>query len=470
MKTVSKIREESVPNINYLNEVKEGDVSDNQDVQRYFCSDNHFINGIGVTVLTGDYLPPIILGEIPLQDGIVQRYIVDAMQRTSALMKIRYGHYKFTSSIEDDEIEYQTKVLDENGIAVKDEENNFVWEKRVFNLKGHTFDDFPDELKKRFDRYQLRVVTHQNCTMEDISRLIRRYNNHKSMGASQKALTWIPTYARKIKNIGEETFFRNVMKFSDTDRKNGNYMQLVCGSVMALFHMDKFKKDAKSANAMLEEYSNNNEFEKVREYLQRIEKCCKDTCKDIFVKKDISTWVVVFDQFTKLNLDDSQFAEFVHAVQSDLHSVEINGVSYDSLDKEPGTTGKKLVQAKINHYTALMYIYFNIDSKTENNIVNEESDIEHLVKNMTNIDVTDEDIQEYRDYIEDTVRVTSPLYHQCYNALLAITAYVYHNDTDQEFADWIDDYANNTYEFSNDQTVNYKNIKSAFDNYMKEVA
>ena len=193
MMTVSKIREESVPNINYLNEVKEGDVSDNQDVQRYFCSDNHFINGIGVTVLTGDYLPPIILGEIPLQDGIVQRYIVDAMQRTSALMKIRYGHYKFTSSIEDDEIEYQTKVLDENGIAVKDEENNFVWEKRVFNLKGHTFDDFPDELKKRFDRYQLRVVTHQNCTMEDISRLIRRYNNHKSMGASQKALTWIPT-------------------------------------------------------------------------------------------------------------------------------------------------------------------------------------------------------------------------------------------------------------------------------------
>ena len=121
MMTVSKIREESVPNINYLNEVKEGDVSDNQDVQRYFCSDNHFINGIGVTVLTGDYLPPIILGEIPLQDGIVQRYIVDAMQRTSALMKIRYGHYKFTSSIEDDEIEYQTKVLDENGIAVKDE-------------------------------------------------------------------------------------------------------------------------------------------------------------------------------------------------------------------------------------------------------------------------------------------------------------------------------------------------------------
>jgi len=97
MMAVGKIREESVPIINYLSEVREGDVTDDQNVQRYFCSDNAFINGIGVTTLTGDYLPPIILGEIPLQDGIVQKYIVDAMQRTSALMKIRYGNYKFTS-------------------------------------------------------------------------------------------------------------------------------------------------------------------------------------------------------------------------------------------------------------------------------------------------------------------------------------------------------------------------------------
>ena len=142
------------------------------------------------------------------------------MQRTSAIMKIRYGNYKFTSKIEDDEIEYHTKTLDETGKALKDDDGNFIWEKKTFHLKGHTFDDFPDELKKRFDRFQLTIVTHENCTMEDISILIRRYNNHKAMGASQKALTWIPTYARQVKNIGEEGFFKNSMKYSDTDRKS----------------------------------------------------------------------------------------------------------------------------------------------------------------------------------------------------------------------------------------------------------
>ena len=97
MKKVNKVRIESVPAISYIDDVKEGNVSDNQDVQRFFCSDNGFINEIGVTMLSGDYLPPLIIGEIPLQDNIVQKYIVDGMQRTSAIMKIRYGNYKFTS-------------------------------------------------------------------------------------------------------------------------------------------------------------------------------------------------------------------------------------------------------------------------------------------------------------------------------------------------------------------------------------
>ena len=46
MMAVAKIREESVPVVNYLTEVRDGDVSDNQDVQRYFCSDNTFIKEI----------------------------------------------------------------------------------------------------------------------------------------------------------------------------------------------------------------------------------------------------------------------------------------------------------------------------------------------------------------------------------------------------------------------------------------
>ena len=190
------------------------------------------------------------------------------------------------------------------------------------------------------------------------------------------------------------------------------------------------------------------------------------------MKKDISAWVSVFDKFTKLNLPDEKFAEFIKAIPEKLHNVMIGDWSYDLLDKEPGTTGKKLVAQKIDTYTALMMNYLHIKDKTENNEVavttddNEMTDIE-FVHNAVNVNITDDDIQDYKDYIEDTVRMSSPLYHQAYPALLAMAAYVYSCDKDDEFNKFIDGYANNTYEFTTDQKVNYDQMKNAFQKWLK---
>ena len=172
-------------------------------------------------------------------------------------------------------------------------------------------------------------------------------------------------------------------------------------------------------------------------------------------------------KFTKLNLPDSKFAEFVMAIETKLHDVLIGEWSYDLLSKEPGTTGKKLISQKIETYTALMMNYLHIEDKTENNEVavatddNEMTDIE-FVHNIVNANITDNDMQDYKDYIEDTVRMSSPLYHQAYLALLAMAAYVFENDCDLQFEKWVDDYSNNTYEFSKNMEENYETMKTAF--------
>ena len=116
-----KIREQSISLVSYLSKVKEDDISDNQDVQRSFCWDNNAVNELIVTVLTDDYIPPIILGEEELGGGVVQQYIVDGMQRSSALVLFRYGNYKITSSVENSIIKYQKKKRDKNNVVCKDE-------------------------------------------------------------------------------------------------------------------------------------------------------------------------------------------------------------------------------------------------------------------------------------------------------------------------------------------------------------
>ena len=473
----NKVREENIPLINYISEVKDGDVSDNQDVQRYFCSDKTFVNGIGVTILTGDYLPPLILAEVPLNEDIVQKYIVDGLQRTTALMQIRYGNHKFTGAIEDSEIEYQEKQVDENGKFLKDDDGNFVWEKKTFDIKNKTYDDFPKELKKRFDNYQLRIATYQNCDMKKVSKLVRKLNVQRGMNTSQRALTWIPTYARKIKNIADEGFFKNSIEYSDTARKNGEYMQSVCRSVMNVFHFDDYKRGAKEICDYLEDNSNIEEFNTIHKYFQRIEAACKDTCKDILVKKDIPVWLTVFSRFVKSGLQDSKFADFIHELSWKLRSKDVNGVSYDSLNNESGTTDKKLVVAKINTYTALMNEFLHIDTteisstevENDNTEENEQDNPKEttlsFVQENANPDATEEDIDEYTDLVDycfnhNQIKIDIPLYQECQMALIALMAYACKNNREDDFEKWIKTYQNQT-NFSLSQKDNYTYMKES---------
>lgn len=461
-----KVREQTVSLSSYLKSVNSEDISENQDVQRMFCWDNPAINELIVTVLTEDYIPPIILGEEELGGDLTQQYIVDGIQRTTALNKFRHMNWKTTKSFENSVIQYQAKMRDKEGHLIKDEDGSILWENREFDIKNKTFEQLPDELKKKFDDYQIRIVIHQNCTMQEISKLVRRYNRNKSMGSNQKALTWIPTYARKIKNIANNEFYKNCVAYSKPMRKNGTYEQTVANSVMATFHLNDWKKTPNDRNEYLEENSSFDEFEKVNEYGNRIAKVCCNKFQNVFVFKDILCWIATFHNFTKLGLEDNKFAEFVNALVNDLHDKVVGEWSYDMLDKEAGTSDKKIIQAKIDTYTALMMDYLHIDAETLT--VNSEETTLSFVQENANPDATEEDIEFYRDMVEDCVKVDEPVYQQCERAVIAIMAYACMKEQDEEFEKWIQKYKNQT-NFSPSQKVNYTYMKNSFDNFVQKM-
>ena len=285
------------------------------------------------------------------------------------------------------------------------------------------------------------------------------------MGSNQKALTWIPTYARKIKNIANNEFYKNCVAYSKSMRSNGTYEQTVANSVMATFHLNDWKKTPNDRNEYLEENSSFDEFEKVNEYGNRIAKVCGNKFQNVFVFKDILCWIATFHNFTKFGLDDGKFAEFVNALVDKLHGKVVGEWSYDILDKETGTSDKKIIQAKISTYTALMMDYLHID--TEVLIENPEETTLSFVQDNANPDATEEDIEFYRDMVEDCVRVDEPVYQQCERAVIAIMAYACMKEEDEEFEKWIQKYKNQT-NFSPSQKVNYAYMKSSFDNFIQK--
>lgn len=495
-----KIREQAISLESYLESVNSEDVSENQDVQRMFCWDNAAINELIYTVLNEDYMPPIILGEEELGFGCVQQYIVDGNQRTMALNMFKNMNWKTTKTFEESIVQYQVKRRDETGHILKDENGSVLWDQMEFDVKNKTYEQLPDELKKKFDNYQVRIVIHQNCTMQQISKLVRRYNRNKSMSSNQKALTWIPTYARKIKTITENDFYKECITCSSALRKNGSYEQTVADSVMTVFHIENWKKTPKDRNDFLDANAKLDEFETIDQYGKRIATVCEDKFANLFVNKDIPSWFAVFDKFTKAKLPDVIFANFLTEVVSKLHSKIINGDSYDLLYKEVGTSDKKLVQRKINLYIALMKDYLHIEDieetentyeettdkeitesenntveeTTENNVTTEEtesvvtesqSEEDHelqFVKKVADPNVEQEDIELYKDFIDDYLKLDSCVYKVGMPVLLALMAYACNAEKDEEFSEWLNEMEKQHRIFTGSEKDNYEKLKAEF--------
>ena len=108
----------------YLNSNRDGDISNNADTQRKPAW-KPIIDGLIVTILTDDYIPPIILAE----EENSQLNIVDGGSRTASFMMFRYGNHKMSAAVENSLIPYKKKDRDENGKLCGDVDFEDVKEK-----------------------------------------------------------------------------------------------------------------------------------------------------------------------------------------------------------------------------------------------------------------------------------------------------------------------------------------------------
>lgn len=450
----------------YLNKIKESDIRSEQDVQRMSGQwDKSMINELVVTVLTDDYIPPIILGE----ELNSQLWIIDGLQRSSSLQLYRYGHYKITSAIEQSIISYRAKAKDENGNIKIDENGDIIWEDVTFDIRNKTYDDLPEELKKKFNEYQIETVIHEACDMKQISKFVRRYNNHTAMKPAQKAFTYIDNYARDIRNISNNGFFIECVKFNEKERINGTLERVIMETVMCMFHFDKWKKQSKQIGAYLNENATKEEFDILNNDLQRLENIITDDLKDIFTSKDSFIWISLFKKFTESGLEDSKFAEFLRAFKEGLNVKEVNGMTFEVIDKDRSTKDKSVISDKLNILETLMNEFLHI-SKAD--FIKEELEKEVIlafVKENIKPDVTEEDIEFYEDMLNDwkvEVDNKSPLLSGANHlSMIGIVAYAIEKEID--LAEWMTHFFEHNHTYAVNQKKNYLSMKSDLDKFIK---
>lgn len=437
----------------YLGKIKDGDIDNSADVQRNFVWKSEQINELLVTVLTDDYIPPIILGE----EENTQLHIADGGQRSAALKLFRYGNYKITSSIEDSVILYKKKIKDENG--------NIAWEDAEFDIKNCTYDKLPDELKKKFDEYQIETVIHENCDRLKISKYIKRYNNHVAMNTNQKAFVYISNFAGYIRKILGRRFFVENSNYTEAEKTKGVVERVVIESVMCMFHLDEWKKQAKQIASYLNKNSSNEEFDKLNDNLYRLENIITDDIKDIFNSKDSFIWLTLFNRFTNLGIEDSKFAEFLREFKNGLRNKSVDGKFFDTIDSGAGTKDKAVIMAKLYILETLMSEFLHINKEDL-----EEVDVLENIKQNINQETTQEDIELYEEMCEDyfvEVEECSSM-RAAYNlpSMIMLVAYACKAEQDESIKSWIVDFDRRNTTSIRNQIENYLYMKRDFDRFV----
>ena len=435
----------------YLENVKDGYISNDADTQRSPAW-KPIVDGLVVTILTDDYVPVIILAE----EDSGQIHIVDGGSRTAAFKMIRYGNHKIKPSVEDPIIQYKHMTKDENGKA--------IWEDAEFDIRNKTFDQFPKELQKKFDEYQVDTVVHEHCNKERIAMYIKRYNEHKAMNANQKMFVYLPAFAEQIRDISNRRFFINHCDINDNDKEKGMLERIIAESVMCMFHFNKWNKNGKVLATYLNENASEDEFNKLDSNLERLENVVTDTTKILFNSKDCFIWLTLFDKFTQFGLDDAKFGEFLDAFVNELKDKPVDGKLFYTVDEKGSTKDKSVIVDKLHILETLMKEYLHIE-ETE-----EVKDILKFVKKNVNPYITEEDIELYSDILDGlTLEVdnnTKLLNDNNRPSLLALVGYACKNDIDLD--DWIKQWfiSNTTYLL--DQRKNYEIMKDNLSKYMYE--
>lgn len=445
----------------YLDKNKDKDIRNDAYVQRLYVWSKEQANELIYTVLTGDYIPPIIIGE----EVNSQKWIIDGGQRTSTLLNFKYGNYKITSSIEESVIKYKAKKKDENGNIVVDGEGNIVWEDVEFDIKNKTYDLLPDELRKAFNEYQIETVIHEGCDMKRISKLIKRYNNHTGMNVPQKAFTYIENFAKDIRDILEHGFFKNCGSYREKEKQTGVMEKVVLETVMCISHLDEWKKTTKAIASYLNKNADKKEFDRLSDYLDRLENVLGEEFKDIFTSKNTFIWLALFDKFNKLGVEDEHFAMFLRKFKDELNAKEVNGVTFADLDEKKNTKDKSLIIEKLETLETLMNEF--IDSQKEQITC----DTVSLVQEVVDESCTEEDVEFYEEILNDiTIEVNNEsklMESDNKPSLVAIVGHACDLDQDEFLNDWIVQYFRKENTYDKQQAKNYQKMRKDFDDFVR---
>lgn len=471
----------------YLERVENEDIKDDQAVQREFCWASEMIDALIYSALSNKiYIPNVILAEENKGNGTTQTYIVDGGQRTEALRIFMYDKYRIKNNLRSYMVSYQRKMFDKDGQVLRDEYGNIQFESLEYDIRKKRYEDLPIELKKKIESCPLMSVIYQNCTPEKTSELVLIYNNHVGMNTSQRSLTYVGKYAEEIKRIrNTNRFLMDGTVLSEKEKKNGIWERVIAESVMIVNHFEHWNKNPKKICDYLNNNSSKEEIRLIETYFNRLnrlsDKIENPKVASLFTAKNLFIWIKVYSEFEKLNIDDSEFGNYLNAFVDGLYLKPIDEETWNIIDSNRNTKDKSTIIKKENYLKKLMFEFLHISTEDEDASIiesefteDETDSVEEFIKQNIKSDVTETDIDDYYSMLEtykrkNLLKKQSPLLDWKNEfSVISLIAYSFEHDIDLD--DWLRDLECKTIkiDFLQDQKENYIHMKNSLEEFVNK--
>ena len=394
-------------------------------------------------------------------------------------MKYMLGAFRLGNNIEFPIVTFMRARKDVDGSFVM-ENGRRIYDEIEFDLRGKAFKDLPPELQSDFESYSFSIVKQLDCTNEEVGYHIRRYNKQSNMNGSEKTITYLDTIAETIKEISAHKFFKdNCTKISQNEKIKGAVNKIVIETLMILNYFEDWTKDNKKQGLYLEEKATEDDFNGLKNILDRLANTITEENESLFTSKNTFIWIKMFDYFTKnFNLPDEKFSEFLSAFINELrekdgklvtpmkiYGEETDHCTYKALDESKSTKDKGVVNNKLHILETLMNEYFSNESTTdsvENNEVEskvdeiqteefekkveetiDDTEMETLdfVRKYVDPEITEEDVDGYWNYINGLVKTriikgnSEMLLPENENSMMAMLAWS--EKEDKNIATWL---------------------------------
>ena len=405
----------------------------------------------------GNHIPELIFAEF-LDNGVPKIYVIDGKQRVTINIDFMEDKFRVSKDVEIGVIEY----IEGNEI-------------KEFDIRNKKFSEFPEALKDQLREYTYKVTQYINCTKEELEYHMSRYNRGVKMNTSEKGIVALgEDFATDVRDIASLPFFSIDHKnYTKSEHKNGSMLRCICESFMQVFFPEKWTDKTGTMCKFIRENATKEQFETLYKMFESLGKTISEEVRELFTCKNTFLFMGLFAKFRKYNLDDSIFTEFLDNFVKDLHTTEIDGVTWDTLMEDRHNKNASVVNLRMDYLEKLMLMNIDVpetsaDDSDDEDLMSDREFISEVIGKEIDDDDSEFFGQVLDDYLVEVDNNSSLLDEDNRRSLKAIVAYTFEKEIDPK--NWFISFFKRNNDYIKDQLQNYNMMREDLDNFYKTAA